>query len=303
MTTNDNGRKLTFNSELNKIINGLSKVYAIGKDGLKTSDFYALQQFYNICTYFAGEFDELTNNKQFKRIKLDFWRCALESNEVYIYANKELNKMVVLSKVTDNKFKVYNSAKFYDVDESKLARFEFPIMNAWLQWYTLFLDERYLVNIWALNALSDARKVNAFINTDDPVQLEKMIEEYYDPTMPFIINRTLLDSTANGIPNNLQPWQTGTSTTGIAFDNIVDHFNLYADRLGYAIARELKKERLTSGENVLNTHNTNNINRMILNNLEVFAEDLATLSGITLEFDKQHDLDIEQPQEGANDNV
>lgn len=296
-------RKLAYNPDLNKIIAGLSKIYATD-----SAEFYKLTQFNNIITYFAGEFDEITNNKEFKKIRLKFWRCAFYFGTAYIYVGTN-GKMEVLSKIDEGKFQVFETNKFFEIDEDLLAKYQVPLFNVFLQWMDLFKREDDLVQIWYLNALADAKKYKRLINSTDPQQLEEQEANFFNPRKPFIDEFTCLNSATTDTPNNIQPLDVPQSTTHLTFDNIIDHFNFFGDRLGYAVSRENKKERLTSGENFINVHNTNNILRMFVNELEVFCDDLSEKFGVLLEFMKQDDLEeplastAPQNQEGEAEDV
>ncbi len=297
-------RKLAPNAQLNKIVSGMSRMYATDPqeldkylDGIAevyatgSNQLYNLTQFQNVITYFAGEFDEITNNKEFKKIRMKFWKCAFFFGEAYVYVG-EKGKMQVFSKIEGNKYQVFEDAsRTYTFNENQLAKFEVPLFNVFLQWMELFKREDQLVSIWYLNALVDAKKFKALLNSTDEEQLLRLERDFFNPRKPFIYEYTCLNSQVKDTPNTIQPLELPPSTTHLTFDNIIDHFNFFGDRLGYAVSRENKKERLTSGENFINVHNTNNILRMFVNQLDVFCDELEEYFGIKLEFTKQEDLE------------
>ncbi|WP_075285096.1 hypothetical protein [Mycoplasmopsis bovis] len=248
---------------------------------------YIYHQLNNIANYYKGEFTEVNENLDFMRVANDFFELAFYKTAYITYKD---NRFIVLEHIEKNKYKQYKENKFYEINPNLIVSFNYGLGNLWIQWYTLFKQEAELFKIWKLNAIADARKILLQVNTDNDEVIEQLKQNFYDLDEPFLKSYSLLANGESGFENNFKPLTNGNSNTAISFDNITQHFKLFADRLGYSTAQESKKERLTTGENMINTHNTNNLMEIPRRNLKVFAYDVMEKFNIELNFERVEEL-------------
>lgn len=260
----------------------------------KFSIAYVYYQLENIANFYKGEFMETTGNIDFLRVTNNFFQLAF-LGDVYVTYD-EINKFRLFTLLDKEKkiYREYKTNKQYVIKDDKLVCFNLGLGNLWMQWYQVFKRENELFNIWLLNAYTDAKKFIRVVNSSSKEIEQAEINKFFDTSTPFIDTYSLLSGNINGFQNNIQELQKGSSATALSFDNITQHFKFFADRLGFSTAQESKKERLTQGENIINTHNTNNLMNVVWRELKIFTHDIKEKFGITLSFERYEEFNTNE---------
>ncbi len=157
--------------------------------------------------------------------------------------------------------------------------------NNFLNAYIFSAENESLMSAFLTSAMWDF-KGEVYEYNGEKFITEEVIKEYLTPYQPFILRKTTLTNLKDKkLPDSIEKIDKGENIKAEQLFNLVkEHTNWYKDKSGIAASMELKKERKTMSEGEIDTHNTSNIQKITLVELENFADEVNEKYGLNLSF-------------------